>query len=164
MEGNLYEIAERYLSALEKIQIDPETGEILGGIELDKAAGALEEKVEAVACYIKDRRAFAESMKAEEKALRERRETIEKRVEWLKDWLDYNMSRAGLTALETARARVSFRNSKAVLITEEERIPDRFMKTKTETAPDRLAIKKVLSAGGSVPGAELIERKNIQIR
>ena len=59
MNASLYEISADFLKALDGLEVDEETGEILNAEELDKLAGAFDEKAESVACYIKNLIAFA---------------------------------------------------------------------------------------------------------
>lgn len=82
MNASLYEITREYLEALDHLEIDEETGEILNAEELDKLAGAFDEKVESVACYIKNLTAFAGDLKEEEANLAKRRKSAEKKVDY----------------------------------------------------------------------------------
>lgn len=160
----LYRLTNEFLDALERIELDEETGEILGGLELDEIEAKLEDKAESVACFIKDRRAFAETLKAEERALKERRERVEKKVDWLTDYLSNCLFAAGKDRVETPRALVSFRRSESVYIADESVLPEEYVTVKVERKPDKTLIKKALKSGEAVAGAELISKQNIQIK
>lgn len=160
----LYELTNEFLDALERIELDEETGEILGGLELDAIETKLENKAESVACFIKDRRAFAETLKAEERALKERRERVEKKVDWLTDYLSNCLTAAGMDRVETPKALVSFRRSESVYIADESVLPEEYVAVKVERKPDKTLIKKALKSGEAVAGAELISKQNIQIK
>ena len=43
-------------------------------------------------------------------------------------------------------------------------IPDEYLTVKTETVVYKSIIKDAIKHGGTVPGAELVERQNIQIK
>ena len=95
MNNTLYEISADFLAALDAIEVDPDTGELLNADQLDALSAAFDEKAEATALYIKNLTAFVGNVKAEEAALAERRKTAEKRVERLKDLLASSMRRPG---------------------------------------------------------------------
>ena len=114
MNASLYEITREYLEALDHLEIDEETGEILNAEELDKLAGAFDEKVESVACYIKNLTAFAGDLKEEEANLAKRRKSAEKKVDYLKTFLSSCMDAAGRDKFNGVKANVSFRKSVAV--------------------------------------------------
>ena len=66
---NLYEISADFLAALDAMEVDPDTGELLNADRLDAISAAFEEKAEATALYIKNLTAFVGDVKAEEAAL-----------------------------------------------------------------------------------------------
>ena len=71
MNNTLYEISADFLAALEAIEVDPDTGELLNADQLDALSAAFDEKAEATALYIKNLTAFVGDVKAEEAALAE---------------------------------------------------------------------------------------------
>lgn len=161
--ASLYEIDSMVLTVLDNgLVFDEETGEILfdednfGQLEMERNA-----KLEAVACYVKGLEAEAAAIRAEEKALAYRRQVKEKQAERLRDYLTRSMEMMGDTKLETARVALSFRKSKAVEL-DERLLPDEWFIVKH--APDKAGIKKALQAGIHVAGAELVERRNLQIK
>ena len=164
MNNNLYEITSEYLEALDCLEIDEETGEILYFEAVDELAGSFEEKAESVACYIKNLDAFAGNLKAEEANLADRRKRTEKRVENMKKYLTSCMDAVGRDKIETAKVRVSFRKSVAVNIEDEQALPADFIVETVSTKPDKTAIKKAIQAGQGITGASLIENRNIQIK
>ena len=121
-------------------------------------------KLEGVALYIKSLEAEADAMKAEEKALAERRAVREKKAERLRRYLSDSMQALGDTKLETARVSLSFRKSEAVVIEDQAALPVEFLKVKMTETPDKAAIKNAIKAGAEVTGAALVENKNLQIK
>lgn len=164
MSNTLYEITSEYLKALDNLEIDEETGEILNAEELDNLSGAFEEKSESVACYIKNAEAFIGDLKAEEDNLSKRRKTAERKIEYLKNVLTACLDAAGRDKFETAKVKISFRRSVKVQIDDESAIPVDFITTTVSTKPDKTAIKKAIQANQEVSGASLVEGRNLQIK
>ena len=164
MNTSLYEISADFLAALDAMEVDPDTGELLNADRLDAISAAFEEKAEATALYIKNLTAFVGDVKAEEAALAERHKSAEKRVENLKGLLASSMLTVGRDKVETARAKISFRKSTQVQIDDEAALPPDFVTTTVTTKPDKTAIKKAIQAGQTVSGAALVENQNLQIK
>ena len=143
--------------------MDPETGEIISeeALEaLDKLEEARADKVENIALFVKNLSAEAEAIKAEEEKLYARRKTAENRAKWLKDYLS-NM--LGGEKFKSARCSISFRNTKAVNITNAAAIPEEFL-IPQEPKVDKRGIGKALKDGVVINGAELEERRSIVIK
>lgn len=159
----LYEINQAIIDALENA-VDPETGEIS-----DDVAAALEaldmqrtEKLENIACYIKDLEAEGKAIRDEEKALAARRRTTERKTERLKDYLAWAL--AG-EKFKSARCAVSFRKSTAVEIAPDALtyLPERFLRFKDPEA-DKTAIKDALKAGEIIEGCKLVDNVSMIIK
>lgn len=142
-------------------EVDEETGEFLNADAWDELNMAFEEKVENTACYIKNLKADILALKAEEDALKERRNRYEKKVAQLEKLLQDNLSGQ---KFETVRCVVSFRKSAAVEITDESVLPEHLFTVKTTSAPNKTAITKLLKEGQDVPGCTLVERMNMSIK
>ena len=116
-------------------EIDPETGEIITEVldedRLDELKMAKSEKIENVACWIKNLASDVEALKNEETKLAKRRKTMENKIESLKNYLQWACDGEKFNGI---RAAVSFRNSQSV--------------------PDKAMLKKVL-ATTNVPGVHL---------
>ena len=52
MTNTLYEISADFLAALDAMEVDPDTGELLNADQLDALSAAFDEKAEATALYI----------------------------------------------------------------------------------------------------------------
>lgn len=163
---SLYEIDKAVVTVLDDgLVFDEETGEIVFDVEnLDALETERNAKLEGVALYIKSLEAEADAMKAEEKALAERRAVREKKAERLRRYLSDSMQAMGDTKLETARVALSFRKSESVVIEDQAALPVEFLKVKITETPDKTAIKKAIKAGATVEGAALVENKNLQIK
>lgn len=150
----LYEINEAILAC-----IDPETGEA-DADKLDELMLMREEKLENLALWVKDLKAEADAIKAEEKALAERRQAKERKAESIKAYLEKEL--AG-QKFETSRAVCSFRKSQKVEITDFTKIPDDYLRYSTPTA-DKAAIKAAIKDGLTVEGAELVDSVTMSIK
>lgn len=161
--ASLYEIDNMVLTVLnDGLIFDEETGEILFDAEnLDALEVERTAKLEAVACFVKDLEADAAAIRAEEKALAERRQVKERKAERMRAYIADSMAMLGDTKLETARVALSFRRSEAVEL-DEALLPSEWFVIKQ--SPDKAGIKKALKAGVHVAGAQLVERQNLQIK
>lgn len=159
----LYEI-NAALEYLLEHYIDPETGEITEGVEaaLEELDLQRTEKLENIACYIKDLDAEAKAICDEEKALAARRRTAERKADSLKGYLQWAL--AG-EKFSSPRCAVSFRKSVAVEVDPEALafLPERFLRFKDPEA-DKTAIKDALKAGETISGCRLVDNVNMIIK
>lgn len=150
----LYEINEAITNCFIE-EIDPDTGEILTEVldedRLDELKMAKAEKIENVACWIKNLTADAEALKNEEAKLAKRRKSMENKAESLKNYLQWACDGEKFNGI---RAAVSFRNSQSVAIDDVNKIPERYMRIKTVSEPDKATLKKLL-ATQEIPGVHL---------
>ena len=171
---NLYDIKADIDSLLTKGWdeqcIDMETGEIdeakvadlLAKLEMDE-----QEKIENVACFIKNLDAYSAAIRAEEKVLAERRRVKENKAASLRRYLgSYLQGRKS----ETPRCVVSVRKSEAVEITDMEAVINfakkyggSLLKT-PEPEVNKNELKLILKDGGFIKGAQLVKRQNLQIK
>lgn len=161
--GTLYDYAEEYRQAFAAIEYDEETCQLVGWEVLEALNIKLEDKMEAVACYIKECELLARDIKAEEAALAQRRKVIENKAARLKEYLARNMEKAGKTGLETAKCKIGFRRSSKVEIVDEEQLPAAYWVVTETKRPDKAALKKLLGQGVEVAGAQLVESRNLYI-
>ena len=167
----LYEIDKIIADILENgfsVKVDEETGEVLEdhtAQDLDALQMERTEKLENVALYIKNLESLAEAIKAEENALKARREAREARANKLREYLTSSMTAAGEAGLETGKVCISFTKSSAVIV-DEEKLDKTYLKETVSVTykPDKLAIKKAIKCGQQVAGAYIEERKKVQIK
>ena len=158
----LYEIDKTIKNVIpnEDAFVNTETGEVFSADALDALQMDFDKKVENVALFIKNDKAEAEMIKAEEEQLAKRRRGKESRAKRLSEYLQKILD--GKTA-ESAKFSITYRKSKSVNIMDEKLVPDEFfVQKKPEVSKSRIAT--ALRAGKSVPGAELVEKKNMQIK
>lgn len=150
----LYEINSAILACYTEV-VDPETGEISEEVFdqelLENLKLQLADKVDGIACWIKNLTAEAEALKAEEAKLAKRRKAAENRIESLKSYLVYACAGQRFRGI---RSDVQFRTTTSVVVDNMAKLPDEFQRIKTTVEPDKVAIKKALQQG-RVPGAHL---------
>lgn len=169
----LYEIPEKY-EVLEKMYeeaIDDETGEIK---ELEFAQAQeyenilkelLSDKLDNMIKFIKNKESDINMIKEEEKRLKKRREGMEKRMEWLKGYILFNMQRLDFKKVESTFGTLSQRKSKSTII-DENIIPkdERYWSTKIENKFDKTKIKKLIESGEKIEGAYIQENISLAIK
>lgn len=163
----LYEIDSRLRELMEN-SIDPDTGELIADPdEWNSLQMAKDEKIENTAVFVKDLRADALKLKAEEEILAKRRKGLERKADWLENNLK-NCLRG--QPFETPRCSIKFRkNQESVSYASEADA----MAWATEYAPDlinfgkptlsKMGIKKLLQEGEAIPGAELVRTVSMKI-
>ena len=150
----LYEIDKEITSC-----VDAETGEIIDPQRLEELRMERERKIENVALWIKNLKADLVAYKSEKEAFAEREKQTKEKIDSLSTWLTNALDGK---KFDTTKVAVSFRKSKAVNILDEKSIPMEFMRIKVE--PDKTAIREALKRELQVPGAALIENRNISIK
>lgn len=162
---NLYEInaeLERF-----EFEIDEETGEVLNADALDNLQMKFNEKVDNIACYIKNLDALAAARKQEAKNLMELAGQTEKKRDRLKAYLQSILNG---NKFESERCKISYRSSTQTVVDKEA-----FTKWAEENAPDLLEvvttvkynlsdIKKAIESGVAVEGARLTKNVNMSIK
>ena len=88
-------------------------------------------------------------------------ENEQKRV---KAYLQTACEKCGIESIKGVHAKISFIKSTSTDIYDESELPDEYFRTKTTVEPDKTKIKDAIKAGIDVPGARLVERRNIQIK
>ena len=163
--ASLYEIDWRLWDVIQRgYSLDDETGEFwddsaFEALEMDRNA-----KLEGCALFIKNLDSDVEAIRAEEKRLAERRRVMENKAERMRAYVANSMLTFGDKKFETARVALSFRKSDVLVIADDAEIPEAYIVTKTTTAPDKVALKKAIKAGDTIPGVTIETRQNLQLR
>lgn len=156
--ANLYDINAEILKC-----VDWETGELIDADRLSELEMQYSDKVENIACWIKNLAADMDALANEIKNLQGRKKACENKIESLKRYLSNNVS----DSFETSKVKISYRNSKSVNVDLAELMKydncDVYLKYK-EPEPDKTVIKEALKSGIDIPGCQLIENRNIQIK
>lgn len=162
---HLYELTDDVLSALES-GFDPETGEALPVFEEQRALWA--NKSHHVAAYILNLDASAKALAEAEAKIAARRKQAEKRAAWLREYLNTNMARLGITKIDAAD--MSFQvirypeRDESVEIDEGATFPPELCNDPKPPAPSRTKIKAAILAGQPVNGARIVRRDRLAIK
>lgn len=158
----LYEISDAIRAALDHIDVDPETGEILNADNLHAVEAEASDKVEATALYLRELDAEAKAAKDEADRMIARVKSMQKRSDYLKSMLLDALHATG--KVKTARVTVSIRTTQAVAVDEGADLPEAYTTVKTTVSPNKVAIKQALLDGVEVPGCHLEARESVSIR
>lgn len=158
----LYEISDAIRAALDHIDVDPETGEILNADNLHAVEAEASDKVEATALYLRELDAEAKAAKDEADRMIARVKSMQKRSDYIKSMLLDALHATG--KVKTARVTVSIRTTQAVAVDEGANLPEAYTTVKTTVSPNKIAIKQALLDGVEVPGCHLEARESVSIR
>lgn len=157
---NLYEIEQQIMSC-----VDMETGEIIDVEKLDALTLERDTKIENIALWIKNLEADAKAYKEEKDSFAQKQKSAENKAKSLKEYLSSFLAGA---AYKSTKVNVSFRTSKSVEIYDMTSLLqyadcDSYLKYAEPTA-DKTAIKDAISSGVEIPGCQIVEKSNIQIK
>ena len=154
-------------AAEDDMLIDAETGELISVSQaLDALRMAREEKLENVACWVKNLIAEADAIREEEIRLMKRRKSAETKAERLKAWLLAAMTREDGTTdkLKTGRVAISVKRNPPSTVVDDALLPSTYKVAKITYQPNKELIKRELLAGGEVPGAHLEYGRSVVIK
>lgn len=161
--ASLYEIEQYMLEC-----VDMETGEVIDSARLDALQMERTAKLEGIALWVKNLKADVDAYTAEMESFAARRKAAERKIEGLTDYL---FNALGGEKLNTAKCAVTFRKSHGVKFANEDAfrtwcVQNNRADLLTIQAPkiSRTAVKNSLKDGDELPGAELEERLNINIK
>ena len=167
---NLYEIKGSIETLLSTDFVDEETGEINESalLKLNELEETETEKLEGIGCYIKNLLSESESIKSEIDNLKARADSKTKKADSLKRYISDYMLTVGKSKFETSKISLSFRKSKALEITDQDEAfkfaeKHELLKFK-EPDIDKKGLKALIESGVKVKGAEVVEKKNIQVK
>lgn len=155
----LYEIDAAIIECT--MTVDEETGEFLDAEKLEELQMARDEKLEGVACWIKNLTAENAAISVEQKNLAERKRVNENRIDNLKQYLAYALEGQKFS---TGKVSVTFRKSETVEIADDAELSDEYLKTEVKITPDKTALKAALKDGQEIKGVSLQTHVNAQIK
>lgn len=168
----LYEIAQTFIYVLEQAELGEIPEEAVGDT-LDAIEGDFAYKADQLGCMVKNLDAEIAALKAEEKALQERRRSKETHCDRLKEYLRRAMKMMGMKKLETPSMRVllTIRKSPAAVKIDN---MDTFVEWAKEHAddlliyrqpePNKTKIKEYLSSGHEIAGVRMEQGETLQIK
>ena len=171
--ASLYEINQSILNCVEVeqsilncVEVEPgttvnmETGEVIDLEKLSLLKMERSEKIRNIALWVKNLKADAMALTEEKAAFYKRQKAAETKAAPLESYLANVLDGEKVKGTEFS---IGWRKSKAVTITDETKLPETFLIAQPPKV-DKTAIRNALTCGEDVPGAELIENMNIQIK
>ena len=101
---------------------------------------------------------------AEIKRLQAIKEGKSKVVDRMKEALSTAMTSFKVDKIETALMKLFFRKSESLEVLDDSLVPEQYKMSRVVVNPDKILIKKLIKSGESVPGAEIVEKLNLQIK
>ena len=173
--SSLYAIDERLVTLLND-HFDIEDGVICETEEelakkIDEVAMNLDMKIENIGLYIKNLNAEVEMIKHEEDNLARRRKANERKIASLTNYLNGYLSACYPNEddrrkwkFKTPRVVLGYRKSTSVEVPNLEELDKEYLKIKTETSADKVAIKDAIKSGKEVKGAYLKDNINLNVK
>lgn len=158
----LYELTEAYQNVQQLTEDESMDTQALEQA-MQQIESAIEEKAENIAKLIKNIDGDIEILKAEEERLNQKRKALENKKDWLKKYLEQQLSIAGLEKVKTKLFTVALQNNApSVEIIDESLIPESYFKI------ERVVMKKeILNAikqGNVIPGVQMKQTRGLRIR
>ena len=108
---------------------------------------------------------MASGIKEIERSQRDRRNSLEKKIARLKDYLRINFEKTNTEKIESDDIVIAiYKNPAKVHIVDEEKIPEEFFQIKETKLLNKDKIKESLKNGEDIPGCELVQEKRISIK
>ena len=160
----LYECVAEYraqLDALAELDLDAQTY----ADTLESIHGPVQDKLRAVIAYSLDLEIEATGAAAASKRMKERAESIDNRVKWLREYALRAMEATGMGEISTDEwaAKVA-KKPASVVIAEGVELPAEYVRTTVKTEPDKAALKAALAAGAVVPGVSLVAGHRLALK
>ncbi len=157
----LYEIADELL----RLSQDDELSEQDLTDQLNALAGDFTHKAENIARLVRNLESDATAFDAEAKRLADHKKSAQNRAQWLKRYLQDNMTALELKQLQAGVFRLGVqKNPPRVVIDSEAELPQQYLEQITEIRIDKNAIKNAITAGATVPGAHIEQGESLRIR
>ena len=121
------------------------------------------EKVDAIGYAVRKRKAEIEFLKEEERRIRNRRQSMERRLDEFREYLIQIFQREGIQQIRGLKTTAYMRKVSSVEITDLNLLPSEFVETRIDFVPRKALIKEQLKNGEEVPGARMAERHSLVI-
>lgn len=162
----LYKISNNYLEILNNLT--DENGELdeIALATIEKIEELAEDKIIAVASYIKNLEAQRDAITVARKEMAAREAALTKRTKWLTDYLRSNMQTLCLYEVTSSPyfAIKLKRCPPSVEVTNEIAIPKEYFNIKEVITVDKVTIKKELQNGVEIPGVTLKYNTRLEIK
>tara|TARA_R110000772_G_scaffold225533_2_gene336168 strand:+ start:242 stop:736 length:495 start_codon:yes stop_codon:yes gene_type:complete len=154
----LYEISEQYRSIQDMADDEDESMILAIADTMEGIEAEFKDKAAAVVSVAFNIESDLEAIDVQIKRLQDKKKSIINRSDRLRSYLRHNMEATGIDKISCPLFAITLsKPSKLVQIDSESDLPEEFVRTKTVTAPDKIAIAKALKDGEPVLGASLVD-------
>ncbi len=160
----LYVIKNDYLNALKELYAMPDLDNQIIEDSLAPIKDELQEKALNIAAYIKDLETDAVMMQKYEENMRNRRKSIERTIERLRDYLKFNLQASKIKTIKGTEFDISIRKTIPKLIIDETKLGKEWYHEKVIQNVDKEALRVALEAGSDIEGALLQEQVSLIIK
>ena len=160
----LYELTADFKAVaqrLEEMELDADTiRDTLDGYSAD-----FDNKVIAIASLIRNLEETADSIRAAEVMMGSRRNAMQKKAEWLREYVINNMKAIGKDEINCPLFSVKVRtNRPSVVVADDAYIPVAYQVEKFVVTPDKKALLKALESGEKLEGVSLVCSNTLSIK
>jgi hypothetical protein len=146
-------------SILEEGEFTPELQERLAITENE-----LKDKAVNYAKVIKTFEGDISLIDAEIKRLQALKSSKGKVIDRLKESVTTAMTSFHVDVIDVVTTKLFFRKSESVEIENDELVPEEYKLSRVVVNPDKIRIKQLLKSGEQVPGCQIVEKLNLQIK
>lgn len=161
---SLYQIELELADALASVEVDYETGEIIGLDRVEALQIGLHDKVLNIGRYIQNQASLLDAMKNAKKAIDERMKTTERRIDAMKKLMLKGMQDLNAKRIEEGDICLSLRKTASVDVYDESLVAPEYWTEKVTRSISKTAIKDAIKAGADVQGARIAESFSVQIK
>lgn len=168
--ATLYEIAKEFQAVAQWIDDAEELPDAdkAGTVEatLTALGDVLHDKAQNIAAIIRNTEVTIDAMKDAESRLKERRNALERKRDWLNSYLLTGMQQAGIDKIECEYFRVALKNNPPkVVLSADAKLPIEYMRMpEIKPEPDKKAILDDLKQGVVIDGARLEYSQRVEIK
>ena len=159
--ASLYELTGQFLT-IYQMDIDDETKtDTLEAIDWQEQ---FEQKAEGYAHVIKNLEADVAMYKAEEESFKAKKQTAQKKLDYVKDNIMTAMNVTGQTEVKSGAMTLKVQKNRESVQVDEDLLPKKYFAKKIELKPDKKTLKELLKAGKKIKGAELVRTEKLVIK
>ena len=166
----LYELTDQYIVFINMIESGEIPEEAIADT-LESICGELDQKIDSIACVLKQFIAEGEAIKAELDRLTERKKAKEKAAERIKTYLSETLIALDKLKFESPRNKISFRKSNSLDISDEaafleyaEKHDRNDLLSYKPPVINKTGAKDAIARGEAIPGVEIKEKLNMQLK
>lgn len=166
-DWTLYTLASQEMEIFKRISQLQAEGEPIPDelqAEFDSLSWAFSDKMERCVHYYQTLEWRSEIADKEIKRLTKLKKSWDSQTKGFKGYIHKCMEQAGITKCETWTAKLLYRESKSLVVTDLSAIPDNYKTTEMVEKLDKKAITDAIKSGVTVPWAELKSTQNLQIK